>query len=653
MTFAKQSIFEVIRAIRRLGTLGLFLIGLVIGSTLIAAFSDTIMKDRSGQVRFSADASVGSVGGVSELPSQPWSRVMGGSQFERITDVALTNNQDVVFAGLSLGVGHDQTSHAVLVRTGPQGFVHAQSRVSSPEIGSVSRISLDELGSARLVHWRGLDAAFASVDSGGQVKWTRTLSGADKSLWADIVSAAQGESLVVMAAKPESRADIRVVRLDENGKQLWRRDLRVRDGIESVSMFDSGDGGALVALEALDASGLRALDLVRLDWRGREAWSRTVFEGRDARLADAALEPEGSVVLISGAPSVLYRFDGLGQVNWVRHLPTLSVEGHHQVAHLETGEIQVLAEPMTSAAARRHWLARFNGDGRELWSRTRANRMNATFETAEFLPNGMVIAGGSLMSPDASDTDMLMLAVGRDGSFPSGYGAATALPSINPNTVGMPATNSPMLAASLVVDGSVTLQAAYSADRAAVDRVDPTAVPLRALSTTALAESEIAPDLQPEALELAGAAESELVASPSYTEPAEIAVAPVEVRQISAPVEVTSYAAVEPNLKPQQTLENNQRVERAASSVAETPNRSLSSRVSSTVSHDYRCTFTCLAQSEDLVKYPVRKIISDVSEENASLVSLDIMAMDNGVCLATGGRVYDEPRLPPVCERLN
>ncbi len=645
MTFAKQTIFEVIRAVRRLGTVGLFGIGIAIGSTLIATFSDNLFGDDARQNRFTAVASVGEGTLLHQLPSQPWSRVMGDRQFERVTDVALTRNQDVVFAGLSLGVGHDQTSHAVLVRTGPHGFVHAQSRVSWPGMGSVSGVSLDDQGSARLVHWQGVNAAFASVNSGGQVIWSRRLAGAESSVWADIESAANGESLVVMAGAPEEGASVRVVRLDEAGKQLWRRDLNVREGIESVSMFDSEDRGALIALEALDEFGLRTLDLVRLDWRGRVAWSRTVYEGRDARLADAAMEPEGSVVLVSGSPSALYRFDGLGQVNWVRHLPRLDVEGHHQVVRRENGDIQVLAEPLTSAVARRHWLARFNADGRELWSRTRANRMNATFEAAEFLPNGMVIAGGSLMTSANGDTDMLLLAVGDDGAFPSGYGAATALPSVDPDTVGKPATNSPMLAASVLVDGSMTLQAAYSADRAASSANQSDAErPLRPLSTIAGSE-----DTQPPPDSLAGARET---ASPVYSAVEEVPAEPgsaaaVEMREISAPVQTMAYApsAEMPGFAAPEALTASEPAAVQASL------QRISSQQSS--AYDYRCTFTCLAQSNDVVKYPVAKRISDVSEENSTLVALDVMAMDHGVCLATGGKVYDEPRLPPVCERLN
>ena len=129
--------------------------------------------------------------------------------------------------------------------------------------------------------------------------------------------------------------------------------------------------------------------------------------------------------------------------------------------------------------------------------------------------------------------------------------------------------------------------------------------------------------------------------------------AAVEMREISAPVQGSALAAAstsslaEPRGAP---------VSLGASLSEAMPARQVAYRPvasQSSPSHDYRCTFTCLAQSDDVVKYPVTKRIADVSEENSTLVALDVMAMDHGVCLATGGSVFDAPRLPPVCERLN
>jgi len=672
MTFAKYTMFELIRAIRRLGTVGLFIMGLLVGSTLIAAFSDG--PDNGQQGRFTAEAAVNRVPLESALPSQPWSRVLGGQPFEKITDVALTPGNRLVFAGLSLGVEHGQSSQAMLVSTGPNGFVQTQVRVSDPSIGSVSRAVLDPQGEARLVHWHGSNPGFSRTNAEGEVIWSRVFNVDNHQAWADIKDARNGHSLAALASGPGEQADLRVVRLDEAGKVVWRGTLANVGEVETLHMYDSGDGGALVAMETLADGDLRTISLARLDRRGRLAWQRELLRGVDARLADAALDPEGSVILLAGAPSALIRFDGLGQLSWMRDLPDLSLVGRHLIAPMEDGGVQVMAEPATSGLARRHWVARFNPDGREIWSRTRANRSNATLEAARIAPNGMIIAGGSMVASSAGDTDMLMITMASDGTFPQGFGTALNYdPRDRAPEPGEVEPEQPMLAASLVVDGSLALESAFAADMAALQargrspsvRATPRETSAIALAPepeageamadveTALAPAE-GPDTAPALREVSARADI-----------AALAIAPVEAaRAANAP----ASGAPAPGARDVEELAAGQDASGAgpvAGSIASTTMRGLDEESPLSAeqtawsprgerpAYAYQCTFTCLADSQDMVKYPVTRIIANVAEDNASLVSLDVMAMDNGICLATGGRVYDDPRLPPVCERVN
>ncbi|MEL6956016.1 MAG: hypothetical protein AAFO88_05190 [Pseudomonadota bacterium] len=653
MTFAKYTVFELIRAIRRLGAVGLFIMGLLVGSTLIAAFTDHSDQTRSG--RFTADAAVAHTLGQVPLPSQPWSRVMGADPFEKITDVALTNTNAIVFAGLSLGVEHNQSSHAVIVRTGPHGFVDSQVRVNDPSIGSVSRAVLDDEGAARLVHWIGSSPAFARTDGEGEVIWSRAFNVGSDQAWADIKDARNGHSLVALSNGLDG-GDLRVMRLDERGKVLWRGDLAPVGPVETVHLFDSGDGGALIAIETMADGDARTIALARLDRRGRQAWHRELLRGVDARLADAALDSEGSVVLLAGAPSALIRFDGLGQLSWMRDLPHLAMSGRHLIAPMRDGGVQVMAEPATTNAGRRHWVARFDPDGREVWSRTRANRSNATLEAAQIAPNGLIIAGGSMVGSASGDTDMLMMAVASDGTFPQGFGSTPSL-DLEPGEAEPPAPASTVMAASLVVDGSRALQAAYAADTAALQAAaeasglrtpEPTVRdPLQltpALETLAVASGP-APGALPEMREVSAPVELSALSASSIESTASASPQPgaqdIETVAASPRQAATSAAAIADAV-----LGNKEEPRAEAASFAWSPQAERPA-------YAYQCTFTCLADSDDVVKYPVTRIIANVTEENANLVSLDIMAMDNGICLATGGSVFDDPRLPPVCERVN
>ncbi|MEM9740482.1 MAG: hypothetical protein AAF829_11490 [Pseudomonadota bacterium] len=659
MTFAKYTVFELIRAIRRLGAVGLFIIGLLIGSTMIATFSED--EEQSAQSRFAADASQPAQSISEAAPSQPWSRIMGGGGFEKVTDVAVTRRNELVFAGLSLGVEQDEPSKAVIVRTGLHGFVHTQIAVDDSAIGSVSRAVLDTDGAARLVHWVGRRPAFARTNPNGDVIWSRVFDVESEHVWADIQDARGDHSLVALAGSESLASDLRIIRLDEHGKLVWRSDLDPSGPVETINLFDSGDGGALIAIEALSGSGTRAISLARLDRRGRVAWERELVRGVDARLADATLESDGSMVLLAGTPSALIRFDGLGQLSWMRDLPQLSLSGRHVIASMVDGGVQVLAEPVTTGIGRRHWIARFDPDGREVWARTRANRSNVTLEAAKIASHGILIAGGSMVGSADGDTDMLMMAVANDGSFPQGFGSVPTyetrdpamLAAINPSTT-------TVLAASTVVDGSRALEAAYAADSAALQTTEkpdiirlprsnsgPIQAPARSAMAALAAETQLNGDARPQTREVAAPVEVAAISATDFALTGTVRVPP-------GAGDVTSQATgTDQNLSVDPFARDRLVEDQAAGAVEAVREVVVRTVLEERPAYAYQCTFTCLADSDDTVKYPVTRMIANVAEENAKLVSLDVMAMDNGICLATGGRPFDDPRLPPLCDRVN
>ncbi|MEM1149797.1 MAG: hypothetical protein AAGI03_04465 [Pseudomonadota bacterium] len=669
MTVAKYTVFELIRAIRRLGTVGLFIMGLLAGSTLIAAFSESGETSYTTSNRFSADAAEPFRPSVFAAPSQPWSRVMGGGGFEKITDVAVTQRNELVFAGLKLGVNEGENSRAILVRTDPHGFVNAQSGIDHPDVGSVSRVILDDLGAARLVHWVNTRPAFARTDPEGNILWSRVYDVFGNSVWADVRPADDGHSIVALTDGDPESTQLRMVRFDHAGKVLWRSELAKEASIDTVRMVDSGDGGALVALETSTLTGVRTVSIVRLDRRGRTAWKRDVLSGDDIRLADAALDSQGGVILLAGTPSALVRFDGLGQLNWMRDLPALSPSGRHVIAAMDNGLVQVMAEPNTAGIGRRHWLARFDADGREVWSQTRANRSNATLEAVRMASNGAIIAGGSMVSSADGDTDMLMMAVAVDGTFPQGFGTIPSQIDQGAFAFADSESDEPsIVAASMVVDGSVALEAAYAADSAAIK------------SASEPDQIRIAPSYTEAILPAIDVASTPSDAGSYLTEQDRPQVREVSARLDASALAVPAAASFKPDARssssPPAAADDIEALARPTSGVDEPKVGVISETESADVAtpravaprqatqaawspreerpaYAYQCTFTCLADSEDMVKYPVTRIIANVAEDNSNLVSLDVMAMDRGICLATGGRVFDAPRLPPVCDRVN
>lgn len=653
---AKAGLFEIIRAVRQGGAVAYFLLAVIAALLFYLMSGETRAASSSAGAERAGEPAVASDHAVQTAYRGPWSRILGNAHFEKITDVAVTPEGELVFAGLTLGMGQGEASEAVLIRASSHGRVHSQVRVRDPQLGSVSGGILDTHGRARLIHWQGVHPAFAMLDAGGNAIWSRTFPVSGDGVWAETAPATGGETLVAIAEGYETE-DVRIVRLDAAGKILWRHALELPAGPDTLRIADSGDGGAVLAYDLEGEAQRRRVEIARLDRRGRQVWSQSLTTDTNGQaLADLLASPEGIVVLIGGAGGGLYSFDRLGELVWVREAPLLAPDGHHVLARSAGSGIHVLAETRAAEGDRRHWLAEFDPTGRPVWSVVRANRMNATYEAVELATDGTLIAGGSLIASTAGDTDMVMVSIGPGGSFPSGYGQAMELkPGDNDGLLAAvedeaaPEATLPILAASVVVEGSLGIEDGYHARPAPALHASPApddvvlasvARPDSRSGDMPVAEQAVA---QPAAslraisapVELAS--EMALAAGASSAASGDTAVSASAVEQMAAP-------------PPAQRDSIDVAVSSAAASSA-TRDANAGSRGSSV--YAYQCTFTCLADSEDIVKYPVSRIIKDVSEPNAALVSLDVLAMDHGVCAATGGRIYDQPRLPPSCTRLN
>ncbi|MEO0467461.1 MAG: hypothetical protein AAF216_13040 [Pseudomonadota bacterium] len=646
MSFAKQIVIGCVRIVRQAGTVGLFVLGLLVGSAIIAQSPSFLPTAPEDAPRMAANAAERPALITRELPREPWSRVIGKPGYEKITDVTLGPNNTLVFAGISLGQRIDGPSSAMLVRTGPHGFVHNQALIDDARLGSVTRAVLSDDGTARLVHWVGSNPGFASVAPDGGVTWSRTFEVDSQTVWAEIEVADRGETLIALT-EGDGRASTRIIRLDESGKVLWRHHLEGVGNLDQITLADSGDGGALLTTERVQSDGNHEIAMERIDRRGQQVWQRMLYNHPGASLAHADLSAAGGVVLVGGEPSAVFRFDAMGQLNWVRQVPALDPAGRHMIGEGPGGDWHILAEPLTQTQTRRHWMARFDEDGGLRWSHMRANRAGTSLEAAIILENGAIVAGGSLPFRATGDTDMLLMTIGDGGRFPKGLEGDP--------TPAVPEQKQPIILASASVDTATALAPK------AVDATLAAEVEYRAVA----AQSDIEPLYVP-AEQVLDAQPIEPVAPQSLHAELPVVLTKVDDQPVEQPIVVAAVlepepvvsdvvptaavvvSPVAPGVKPDRVNASLPVIEPASlKPVVEVASVEVAQ------SFSYVCRFTCLADSEDIVPYPVSRIIGDASEANADLFSLDIMAMDNSVCLSTGGRVYDRPRIPPTCKRLD
>jgi hypothetical protein len=682
---AKNTLFATVRILRQAGIMLLVFIGILLVALALFVASHEGSDWRAGQGgAFAADRPVDSSGQQVAEKGAPWSQVMGGRDFDTVTDVAEMASGKFAFAGLSLSMDDADGSAGFLIRTDRSGEIEARHEIVGEELGQIAKIVLDEDGGSRIVHWTGSDLGFARSDAHGRIGWSRNFAAPSDTAWGDIASGQSGHTLIAIA-EGQSGGKVRLARLDGDGKVLWRHDLDAGEATADLALAAAGEGGALLALATRVGEAEQSISLRRFDSRGRLVWGRTVYRGRTARLADARLDTDRVSLLIAGEPSGLFVYDTFGTPVWVREIKPLNEAGRHALARSAGTGYQVIGEPRHSGGSPELWLARFGEDGSEIWTKSRANRTNASFESLHVSHDGLMLAGGSLTDPLVGNTDLFMMSLSARGDFPSGYDSLAAenglfasretpakpviMAGQDANTRHAAAgSRLPILAASVIVD-EVVAEAERQASATAAPGTSAERAPLTAV--TAAATGTAPASEAPESV----ATSRQVSAGAQFASVSVAPKAPAEPENPTAPDDPTrgttpddhGLPGTAPDRPMSDPMSRSETGDLPAPPVqlaeASTPRASVDlrkrrptatpERVRQSRAYAYRCTFTCVAEGADTVKYPVDRVIRDVSEDNAGLVALDVLAMDNGVCLASGGQVYDTPRLPPVCERVD
>lgn len=539
----------------------------------------------------------------------PWSQVIAGSHFQRATSVLIDHSGRITMGGYSLSLEGAPISSALIVPASLAGEVRPTRRLAQSSTSDITDVVVSSHDRAFLMVWNGTTLEVSKVSGNGDVYWTRRFETRSRDAWGRLKALDDGGALVALAGRFDA-GEVRLHRLDRDGRVLYRSRFGVSAGrVSDVLMGDGGDGGAVVALAGMNGA-LPMIRIARFDRWGRERWRRDLDTPGSVYLADLQMTRDGMLMLLSGAEAKLMKFDTLGTPVWARDLPALAVDGRHLVARGREGAIAVLGEALGPAGQSHLWLARFDVRGKPVWEQRRANRLNAQFEAVTMADDNTLIVAGSLSDPGDGNSDMLLMAIGRDGAFPAGFAASE---------LETPDVDEPVSYATLAsfVDARGSRPALVPPEEdTASDAGETTMRPDAAL--------ELVPDTGPVASAVMADMENPAV--------------PVPFREVAA---TDAASVITPALRDSAPTAD------AAPSVQAAPTPEAMP-----ASFRYRCTFTCKARSEDLVKYPVTREIAEVSEGDADRFALDAMAMDNGVCLASGGLLFDAPRQPPVCERI-
>ncbi len=262
-------------------------------------------------------------------------------------------------------------------------------------------------------------------------EWQRFVGGPGDDGFAAAARYRDGGTILVgtTTAGMPANPDLWAVRLDRNGKILWRRAFGGPNADHGLAVAAARDGGALVAGET-DNRG--AAWMLRLDDTGQKRWAFKLSIGaRSAATAAVEVPGGGFAVLVVGRDArtaadktVLVRLDDDGKELWRRPLHkgpvgssvTSSVRGTDLVAIRKTG-FAVAGTRKTDEGKTALWVARIDDEGKTVWQRTLPQAGRDARPFVRLARRDDLIVGATHLTDTAAPSDgtLRLVRLDRDG----------------------------------------------------------------------------------------------------------------------------------------------------------------------------------------------------------------------------------------------
>lgn len=289
-----------------------------------------------------------------------------------------------------------------------------------------------------------LDCWVVKLDRDGRKLWQTALGGGGEELAKSVTATTDGGYVVAcyttstdgdIAGYHGGNTDIWIVKLDAQGRKLWRRALGGSGDEYANGITASADGGVVVAGSTSSTDGdvtvyhggYSDFWVIKLDKSGRLVW-QTTLGGSDNEEANAVTatadggyvvagytdSSDGDVTVNHGLSDYwVVKLDGTGQKLWQTVLGGSGTEQASAVATTTDGSIVVagsISLANTNYATGYHgsmdyWVIKLDASGHQLWQRALGgSSYDQAYGITATTDGGMVVAGFSMGPTDGDVT---------------------------------------------------------------------------------------------------------------------------------------------------------------------------------------------------------------------------------------------------------
>ena len=368
------------------------------------------------------------------LPILTWDKTYGGSGDDVATSLIQTTDGGYAVAGVPLSKGAggwdfwviklDEQGNQVWDRTyGGSGDDGAFSLIQTTDGGYAVAGGTLSKGAGETDFW------VIKLDEQGKEIWDRTYGGSGDDVAFSLIQTTDGGYAVAgfTLSKGAGREDFWVIKLDEQGKEIWDKTYGGSGDDVATSLIQTTDGGYAVAGSTTSkGAGKEDFWIIKLDEKGKQVWDKTYGgSGNDAatsliQTTDGGYAVAG-ITFSKGAGREdfwVIKLDGEGNKIWDR---TYGGSGHdvaNSLIQTTDGGYTVAGWTQSKGAGKEDfWVIKLDEQGKEVWDRTYGGSGDdVAFSLIQTTDGGYAVAGGTL-SKGAGGEDLWVIKLDEQGNL--------------------------------------------------------------------------------------------------------------------------------------------------------------------------------------------------------------------------------------------
>ena len=372
--------------------------------------------------------------------AQTFSHTFGGMNDEHGLDVLQTRSGDMVVVGFTNSFGAGKTDIWVLKvdrrgqekwRTyiGDQEDDWPRALIQSRDGGFVvAGYTQDPVSGSK-------NAWVFKLDDFGNILWSETFGGKQTDVARCIVQTSDGGYAVGGFSHSFSRgnSDVWLLRLDENGKELWSKNYGAKGAEEAYAIVEGPDEGLILGgyTKSYGNGGADIL-VMKVDNKGGEMWRRNYGGARNEVAEDLLISQDGHLMLAGWTASegmgsldgTLLKLDQDGVYQWQLTYGGAGKDGFSSFTTTLDGGYAVTG--FTSSyglESKGLWMLRLDNQGQVRWEqRVGGQKDDYGHHIIQTHDGGFAVAGGTKSFAEMGGSDLLLLKTDRSGKFEGGAG---------------------------------------------------------------------------------------------------------------------------------------------------------------------------------------------------------------------------------------